>query len=134
MRVLSVDPGREKCGLAVVDGADEIAAHGVVPTAELETIFVDWLERWRPEKVLVGDGTNSAAIRKKIAPLLDKIPLVLVNERNSTYLSRKLYFQHNPPRGIWRFVPLGLQVPPVPYDDFAAAFMAIRHLAERHED
>jgi hypothetical protein len=51
-----------------------------------------------------------------------------VNERDSTLEARDLYWKEVPPRGWRRLVPLSLQVPPEPIDDFAAVVLARRHL------
>lgn len=126
--ILAIDPGREKCGFAVLDRLQNILDRGIVPTLQLEAIIPDRLKRWKPERVLLGNGTFSRNIRQRIEPHLNGIPLEVVDERDSTYRARRLYFKHNPPRGIWRFIPLGLQVPPEPYDDFAAMLLAIRYL------
>ena len=43
--------------------------------------------------------------------------------------ARELYFREHPPRGWRRLVPTGLQLPPVPVDDYAAILIARRFLA-----
>jgi RNase H-fold protein (predicted Holliday junction resolvase) len=130
MLVLAIDPGREKCGLAIVEKNGLILDRKIVSTSKLEQEVPHFLLKWKPQTVLLGDGTFSKLVQKIVTPLLGQVPLLLVDEKNSTYLARKLYFKHNPPKGIWRFIPLGLQVPPEPYDDFAAAFMALRYFEE----
>ncbi|CAN0394535.1 unnamed protein product, partial [Phaeothamnion confervicola] len=42
--------------------------------------------------------------------------------------ARQRYYVENPPKGLWRLVPMGLQVPSVPVDDFAAVVMAEDYL------
>lgn len=127
-RVLAIDPGMEKCGFAVVESPETILDRQIVFTPAVKITFQDWLKRWKPEQVLLGNGTYSKAVRNMIEPNLQGIPLLIVDEHDSTYRARKLYFHHNPPQGLWRFIPLGLQVPPKPYDDFAAALLALRYL------
>lgn len=131
MRILAIDPGREKCGFVVVEKQDQIIDRGIVPTASLEGHLQKFIPHWMLEIVLLGDGTFSKEIKKLILPLLKQIPLLIVNEHDSTYRSRKLYFKYNPPSGIWRFIPLSLQVPPEPYDDFAALLLAFRYLEQQ---
>lgn len=72
-----------------------------------------------------------------LRPLIEKIigesglaiAVEVVSERHTTERARNEYWRHNPPKGLWRLVPLGLQVPPVPYDDYAAYCMALDFLA-----
>ncbi len=56
------------------------------------------------------------------------IPIELVDERETTLLARKRYFQAHPPRGWRRLVPRGMLLPPRPIDDFAALLIAERLL------
>jgi hypothetical protein len=54
-----------------------------------------------------------------------------VDERETTLRARALYFADHPPRGWRRLIPLGLQLPPRPIDDYAAILIARRFLGER---
>lgn len=132
MILLAVDPGKEKCGLAVIGDNKAILDQAVVPTSSFEIKLAEKINQWNPEIILVGDGTCSKNIKTKTLALSKGISVISVDERNSTYLARKLYFKHHPPKGIWKLIPLGLQVPPVPYDDFAAVLLAYRYLENRH--
>jgi hypothetical protein len=55
-----------------------------------------------------------------------------VNEKHSSERARLRYFKETPPRGIWRLIPITLQVPPVPIDDYAAVIVAEDYL-EAHD-
>lgn len=134
MRILAIDPGREKCGFALLECDQSILERRIVPTRDVSEVLNRELAAWKPELVLLGDGTFSKSLRLEILPLLKQIPLLVVDEHDSTYRARKLYFRENPPRGIWRWIPLGLQVPPQPYDDFAAALLAIRYLEDKKQN
>lgn len=129
-RILAIDPGREKCGFALLE-ENQVMDRGIVSTPELQDFLKKRLAQWNPQVVLLGDGTFSKEVKKQILPDLNGIPLQIVDEHDSTYRARKLYFEQNPPRGFWRFIPLGLQVPPEPYDDFAAMLLAIRYYEAR---
>ena len=50
------------------------------------------------------------------------------DERNTTYEARDRYFADHPPCGLWRLVPLGMQSPPCPVDDYAAQLIGERYL------
>jgi hypothetical protein len=51
----------------------------------------------------------------------------VVDETDTSYRARALYFADHPPRGWRRLVPLGLQLPPRPIDDYAALLIARRY-------
>jgi hypothetical protein len=59
------------------------------------------------------------------------VPVHIIDETDTTYRARALYFAEHPPRGWRRLLPLGLQVPPGPIDDYAAMLIARRYLARR---
>lgn len=126
MRVLAVDPGREKCGVAVVDERDGVLARGVIPTNVIVPLVRDWARAHRADMIVLGNGTSSKEVRGPLEDL--DFPLTLVVERHTTERARKRYFQEHPPRGLWKLVPLGLQTPPIPVDDYAAVLIAEDYL------
>jgi len=126
VRVLAVDPGREKCGVAVVDERDGILARGVIPTGVVATIARDWARAHRPTLVIIGNGTSSRVVRGSLSEI--ELPVQVVPETNTTWRARGRYFEENPPRGWRRLIPRGLQTPPVPVDDYAAILIAEDYL------
>jgi hypothetical protein len=131
-RVLAIDPGREKCGLAAVDAAEGLLERAVVPRSRLPDTLRDWCARHRPDLLLLGSGTGSHDL---LIPLGDlPVPLRQVPERDSTRLARERYFTHHPPRGWRRLIPRSLQTPPVPVDDYAAWVLADQFLRDLSPD
>ena len=107
--LLAIDPGRAKCGLAVVAGPAAGAAgedlgpprcleRAVVPTERLVRAVADVLGR-RPEvcQMLIGDGTNSATLRRALAATFPLIPLLIVDEFNTSARARQRFVRENPP-------------------------------------
>lgn len=131
--VLAIDPGSDKCGLAVVDEGGTLLFHEVAPTAALTEHLSSALRQFLPGRVLLGDGTRSRGLRPLIERAVEAsglpIAVEIVSERHTTERARNEFWRRNPPRGLWRLVPLGLQVPPVPYDDYAAYCIALDFLA-----
>jgi RNase H-fold protein (predicted Holliday junction resolvase) len=127
--ILGIDPGREKTGLAVIDGQRIIWRVIIQPCdliKELEVIT----KTYNLSKIALGDSTSSQNARAQIeeTDFLKSIPLQIVGEQNSTLEARTLYFAANPPAGLKKLIPLSLQVPPVNIDDFAAVVIARRAL------
>jgi RNase H-fold protein (predicted Holliday junction resolvase) len=125
VRVLAVDPGRGKSGVAVC-GPDGVAARGVVALADLVDLVRRWAAAYQVDVVLIGDQTGYKQVFDMLVGL--SLPVRPVAERGSTLLARRRYFQDHPPRGWRRFIPLGLQLPPEPYDDYAAVVLAEGYL------
>ncbi|HEY8314087.1 MAG TPA: hypothetical protein VIG51_07905 [Candidatus Baltobacteraceae bacterium] len=124
--VLGVDPGTRKAGYAIADSTGRALELGIEP---VETL----LERLRQLAgthsiiaVALGRGTNALPVRDQIRSL--GLPVHLIDESETTLQARGLYFADHPPRGWRRLIPLGLQLPPRPIDDYAALLIARRFI------
>ena len=117
-RVVSLDPGRNKCGLILVDcnRHSVIEGHVLATEAVLGTLL-----RWRTiapiERLVMGNGTASDSLKSQLPA---DIPVIVVDEGGSTLKARKRYWQLWPPRGWRRFIPQGLLLPPTELDAVAA--------------
>jgi hypothetical protein len=121
--VLAIDPGREKCGLAVVHPDGRIAARAIVPAGEVAVTAAAWLTPMAGTVLLLGRGTGGEAVRRALVSAgLSPLPAA---EAGTTLRARALYFRDHPPRGWRRLIPASLQLPPVPLDDYAAAQIAL---------
>jgi hypothetical protein len=120
--VLAIDPGREKHGIAVVRADLVCVARAVVSHSDLVPIVTRLRETHHPARLVVGGGTG----HKEVLRRLSEAGLVaeVVPERDTTRRARARYFAENPPAGLRRWLPLGLLVPPVPIDDYAALLIA----------
>jgi hypothetical protein len=127
--LLAIDPGRDKCGLAVVDARGGLLCHEVAATAELESRLEALLRGFSPSRVLMGDGTKSRDLRPKVIEVVERVQpgvqVDTVGERHTTERGRLAYWRQNPPKGLLRWVPEGMRVPPEPYDDYAAWCLAL---------
>ena len=126
--VIAIDPGKDKCGLAVLNKDGGVLQQQIVATFEAPKMVASLVEKYRADQILIGDSTTSRAMGEKLKALLPSICLHYVPEKNSTIEARELYWRANPPRGWRRVLPLSLQVPPVPVDDYAAIVLARRYL------
>ena len=126
--IISIDPGKAKCGIAVVNSSGEVLKREVVSTTIIVETLSEFINKYSAEKFLIGSGTFSKTVKKMITDLLPNITIEVVDEKHSTEVARKLYFKEYPPKGIFKIIPLGLQIPPVPYDDFAAVVLAKKYL------
>jgi len=128
VRVLAVDPGRQKCGIAAcVPG--QVLAHRVVPATELAQVVRDWMGRYRIDRVVMGAGTGARGATEALAG----VPFVEVDEVGTTLAARARYFADHPPRGWKRLVPRTLLTPAEPYDDYVAILLAEAYLAGQEQ-
>ncbi len=131
MNVLGVDPGRLKLGVAAVGAQGEILWRAIFQPDALEARLPAILEQWQIELIALGHSTACDDARAQIERVIAGLPVELrvVNERGSTLEARPLYWADHPPQGWRRIVPLSLQEPPEPLDDYAAVVVARRALA-----
>lgn len=124
--ILAVDPGRDKCGLAIIQ-----ANHVKLSEVVLRTELVDRIKQVLPEQgpIIIGDGTGSKEFKEEIVNAIDNISsrIILLDEHMSTVEAKALYWELNPPTGWRRLLPVSLQTPPVPIDDYVAIILARRY-------
>lgn len=125
--VLAIDPGRDKCGIAVV--SPEAVLHmSVVPRKHAASAVESLCARFSPQAIIIGNGTGGGFLADELGSRSDA-PIELVDEACSTRKARLRYFQDNLPRGLRRLVPRGLLTPPRPFDDYVALILAEDYLA-----
>lgn len=127
--VVAVDPGREKCGIAVV-GKDGVLHKEVVAARETVTVIANLVRKHKPDCVVVGAGTTGKRFADALRENMPEMRIELVDERNSTLRARARFFKDNPPRGLMRLIPKGLLIPNRPYDDYVALILAEDYLSE----
>ena len=130
MVIAAIDPGREKCGLAFMDGDGRVLSQDVVPTERLADELAARAKIFPPERILLGNGTTSRAAEKNVRAALPEIPVEIVDEYRTTDDARIAYWKAHPPTGWRRFIPTGMQTPPVPVDDFVAVILARRYFGK----
>ena len=127
--LLAVDPGREKCGLAVVTRTAEVLAQEIVSVAELPLRVARFIGRYGIEVIVLGDRTGARDVRQRLRQAGLLLEITLVDEHRSSELGRRRYLQVNRGKGWQRFLPIGLREPDRPYDDYVAVILAERYLA-----
>ena len=130
--IAAIDPGSEKTGVAVLGGDGSLAEKKIIPTGELEAYLTGAYAQYRFTHIVMGDGAN----HKHLQPVAERwirrqapaVTFSLVDEKNTTVEGRAMYFKYTPRRGWRRFVPLSLQYPPEPVDDFVAWIIGLRYI------
>ncbi len=122
----AVDPGRSKCGLARTDAERQWIEEALIlnPEAAWQRLRA-WREAGAVAAVLLGNGTGSAAWRRRLESLG---PVLLLEERGTTLAARRRYWELFPARGWRRLLPPGLRQPPRDWDDVVAQLLLERHL------
>lgn len=132
IKILGIDPGRSKTGLALTEADGKILNLHIAATAAIAEELRAFVGEEPLAMIIMGNGTNSKTIAKVVQQLYPLTKLHLAGEAHSTENARTLYWQENPPKGWRRLVPLGLQVPPIPLDAYAAVIQVRRWLQQNN--
>ena len=130
---LGIDPGRSKTGLALVNGAGKIVKLHIAESQNIDNEIVEFIKNSCPVQIVLGNGTNSRNIGESVKRVLPDVLVAVVEEAHSTEEARALYWQENPPKGLKKLIPLGMLVPPVPLDAYAAVILVRRFLEDNYE-
>ncbi|MBQ1182677.1 MAG: pre-16S rRNA-processing nuclease YqgF [Phascolarctobacterium sp.] len=130
---LGIDPGRSKTGLALVNGAGKIVKLHIAESQNIDNEIVEFIKNSCPVHIVLGNGTNSRNIGESVKRVLPDVLVAVVEEAHSTEEARTLYWQENPPKGLKKLIPLGMLVPPVPLDAYAAVILVRRFLEDNYE-
>ena len=130
---LGIDPGRSKTGLALVDSVGKIVKLHIAESQNIDNEIVEFIKNSCPVQIVLGNGTNSRNICEVVQKVLPDVFITVVEEAHSTEEARTLYWQENPPKGLKKLIPLGLLVPPVPLDAYAAVILVRRFLEDKNE-
>ena len=129
---LSIDPGSDKCGLAVIKDSKVVLERKVVSTADFTLEVLGILSKHGITSIIIGSGTGAKTVQKTLLKLDLKCNLIFVPEKNTTLLARKRYWEENKPTGLMRLIPTSLRTPPTPYDDIAAVILAEKFLSDKN--
>ena len=103
-KLISIDPGKCKCGLVLVDLLKKKVDQAVVINTESLPKYVKNLNSYENiSKIIIGNGTTSRQNIEKLQFM--KNNLIVVDEKNTTFRAKKRYFELFPTRGLKSFLP-----------------------------
>jgi RNase H-fold protein (predicted Holliday junction resolvase) len=127
--ILGFDPGKDKCGVAVMGRDKNVSYHQVVPSDEAVSTIQSLCKQFPIQLLVIGDQTTSKSWKQKLTQSLSPfIKIVQIDERYSSLEARDRYWQMYPPRGLSRLIPQGMRTPPRPVDDIVAIVLIERYL------
>jgi len=103
-KLISIDPGKCKCGLVLADFHKKEVDQAIVLNTELLPQYVKTLNSYENiSKVIIGNGTTSRQNIEKLEFIEND--LIIVEEKNTTLRAKKRYFELFPTRGLKTFLP-----------------------------
>ncbi len=104
IKLISIDPGKCKCGLVLADLHQKRVDQAVVLDTALLPQYLKTLNSVENiSKVIIGNGTTSSENIEKLKFL--KKELIVVEEKNTTFRAKKRYFELFPIRGLRNLLP-----------------------------
>jgi RNase H-fold protein (predicted Holliday junction resolvase) len=125
---LGFDPGKDKCGIAIVSSVGEILYREVILADRVLPVIGGLLAEYSPATIVIGDATTGKQWQQKLEDLAIDIPIAVVDERYSTLEARQRYWQLHPPTFLQSLVPEGMRRPPKAIDDIVAVILVERFL------
>ncbi len=126
--ILGFDPGKDKCGVAVMSGNRGLLDHQVVLTAAVIAKISDLCSQYNVSRIVIGDQTTSKQWQQQLALVFPDLPISPVDERHSSLEARDRYWQMYPANFLTGLIPQGMRRPPRPIDDIVAIILIERYL------
>ena len=103
-RVITIDPGKSKCGLVLAEISEKIVYKAIILKSELLENYVRHLIAAEDiSQIIIGNGTTSKEIREKL--YFFKKEIITFEEKNTTYRAKARYFELFPISGLKFLIP-----------------------------
>ena len=104
VKLISIDPGKWKCGLVLAEISEKKIYQAIIIKSELIEDYVRNLNTVEEiSKIIIGNGTSSREIRKKLDFFNKEI--ITCEEKNTTYRAKERYFELFPINGLKFLLP-----------------------------
>ena len=103
-KVISIDPGKFKCGLVLAETTEKKIYEAIILKSELLEDYVRNLNYVEDiSTIIIGNGTQSREIRKKLDFFQKET--ITFEEKNTTFRAKARYFELFPIRGLKFLIP-----------------------------
>jgi len=103
-RVITIDPGKSKCGLVLAEIREKKVYQAIILKSELlENYLRNLITAEDIEQIIIGNGTTSREIREKLH--FFKKEIITFEEKNTTYRAKARYFELFPISGLKFLIP-----------------------------
>ena len=101
-RIISIDPGKNKCGIVVAETSEKKVFKAKIIKSELIQEFVrNIINIEEISKIIIGNGTTSRNIINELN--FFKKDIIFFEEKNTTFRAKARYFELFPISG-WKFL------------------------------
>lgn len=128
MTIMGFDPGRDKCGVAIMNDQAEVLYSQVIRADQVANLLPQLFRQFACQVLVMGNQTTSQLWQNQLKMILPAVPIILLDERYTTVQARQRYWQIYPAEGLTKLIPLGMRSPPRPVDDIVAIILIERYL------
>ena len=101
-RIISIDPGKNKCGIVVAETSEKKVFKATIIKSELIQEYVRNIINFEEiSKIIIGNGTTSRNIINELN--FFKKDIIFFEEKNTTFRAKARYFELFPISG-WKFL------------------------------
>ena len=103
-RVITIDPGKSKCGLVLAEISEKKVYKAIILKSELLGNYVrNLITSEEISQIIIGNGTTNREIREKLD--FFKKEIITFEEKNTTYRAKARYFELFPISGLKFLIP-----------------------------
>ena len=103
-RVITIDPGKSKCGLVLAEISEKKVYKAIILKSELLGNYVrNLITAEEISQIIIGNGTTNREIREKLD--FFKKEIITFEEKNTTFRAKARYFELFPIRGLKFLIP-----------------------------
>ena len=103
-KLISIDPGKNKCGLVLADKSEQKIYKAIILKSELLADYLRNLNTLEEiSKIIIGNGTTCREIIEKLD--FFKKEIIIFEEKNTTYRAKDRYFELFPISGLKFLIP-----------------------------
>jgi len=104
VKLLSIDPGKCKCGLVLAEISEKKVYEAIILKSELLENYVrNLITAEDISQIIIGNGTTSRQIREKL--YFFKKEIIIFEEKNTTFRAKARYFEIFPISGLKFLMP-----------------------------
>ena len=103
-RVITIDPGKSKCGLVLAEISEKKVYKAIILKSELLENYVrNLINAEDISQIIIGNGTCSREIKEKL--YFFKKEIITFEEKNTTFRAKARYFELFPISGLKFLMP-----------------------------
>ena len=103
-KVITIDPGKSKCGLVLAEISEKKVYKAIIVKSELlENYLRNLIAVEDISQIIIGNGTTSREIREKL--YFFKNEIITFEEKNTSYRAKARYFELFPIIGLKFLMP-----------------------------